>query len=191
MIKHPDGENLTKELLSLVSLPANARILDMGAGDGEAVILMRSLGYDATGVDREPCENVIAGDMTKLPFENETFDAVIAECAFSVCGDTKKAFSEARRVLKSGGMLCISDVYFKSENAPCLSLCAPATKSAWEKCADGFELTAFDDRTKVWTEFMIHCIWNGLDLGDCGYFKSAAKAKGGYFIAAFKKEERK
>ena len=79
MIKHPDGENLTKELLSLVSLTANARILDMGAGDGEAVILMRSLGYDATGVDREPCENVIAGDMTKLPFENETFDAVIAE----------------------------------------------------------------------------------------------------------------
>ena len=188
MIKHPDGENLTKELLSLVSLPANARILDMGAGDGEAVILMRSLGYDATGVDREPCENVIAGDMTKLPFEDECFDAVISECAFSVCGDTEKAFSEAQRVLKKGGMLCISDVYFKNGNAPCLSLKVPATKDGWETSADGFKLLEFHDRTKVWTEFMIHCIWNGLDLGDCGFFKSAAKAKGGYFIAAFEKE---
>ncbi len=189
MIKHPDGENLTRELIALAAIADNARILDMGAGDGEAVSLLRSLGFDAVGVDRIPGENVIEGDMTKLPFEDEYFDAVISECSFSVCGDTEKAFSEAHRVLKKGGMLCISDVYFKNENAPCLSLKIPAARKGWESCANGFTLTEFHDRTKVWTEFMIHCIWNGLDLGDCGYFKSAAKSKGGYFIAAFKKEE--
>lgn len=189
MIKHPDGENLTRELLSLISLPENARILDMGAGDGEALVLLRSLGYDAVGVDRISGENITQGDMTALPFEDESFDAVISECAFSVCGDTEKAFSEAHRVLKRGGFLLLSDVYFKAENAPCLSLQSPATKEGWEKTADGFKLKAFHDRTKVWTEFMIHCIWNGLDLGDCGYFKSAAKAKGGYFIAAWEKED--
>ena len=191
MIKHPDGENLTRELLSLATLPKGSRILDMGAGDGEAVILLRSLGYDAAGIDLNSSENVMAGDMTALPFEDNSFDAVISECAFSVCGDTEKAFSEAHRVLKNSGMLCISDVYFKSETSPCLSMKIPATKEGWETCAKGFTLTSFNDRTKVWTEFMIHCVWNGLDLGDCGYFKSAAKAKGGYFIAAFKKEERK
>ena len=189
MIKHPDGENLTRELISLSPLPANARILDMGAGDGEAVSLLRSLGFDAVGIDRVSGENIIEGDMTNLPSESESFDAVISECAFSVCGDAEKAFQEAHRVLKKGGVLCISDVYFKSENAPSLSLKIPATKDGWAKSAEGFTLTDFHDRTKVWTEFMIHCIWNGLDLGDCGYFKSAAKAKGGYFIAAFKKEE--
>ena len=189
MIKHPDGENLTRELLSLVPLPENARILDMGAGDGEAVALLRSLGYDAVGVDRVSGENIAQGDMTELPFADGSFDAVISECAFSVCGDTEKAFSEAHRVLKSGGFLLISDVYFKTENAPCLSLQIPAAKEGWEQTADGFKLKAFHDRTKVWTEFMIHCIWNGLDLGDCGYFKSAAKAKGGYFIAAWEKED--
>ena len=191
MVKHPDGENLTRELISLASLTADSRILDMGAGDGEAVILLRSLGYDAVGIDLIPSENVMAGDMTCIPFEDNSFDIVISECAFSVCGDTEKAFSEAHRVLKKGGMLCISDVYFKSETSPCLSMKIPATKENWEKSAKGFDLKTFNDRTKVWTEFMIHCVWNGLDLGDCGYFKSAAKAKGGYFTAAFKKEETK
>jgi len=189
MIKHPDGENLTRELLSLISLPEDSQILDMGAGDGEAVALLRALRYDAVGVDRISGENIAQGDMTELPFEDGSFDAVISECAFSVCGDTEKAFAEARRVLKRGGFLLISDVYFKAENAPCLSLQIPATKEGWEQAATGFKLKAFHDRTKVWTEFMIHCIWNGLDLGDCGYFKSAAKAKGGYFIAAWEKED--
>ena len=191
MIKHPDGENLTRELLSLTILPKNARILDMGAGDGETVSLLRSLGYYAVGVDLAASENITEGDMTALSFESESFDAVISECAFSVCGDTEKAFCEAHRVLKNGGTLLISDVYFKSEDAPCLSLKIPATKEGWEKTAGGFVLESFNDRTKVWTEFMIHCVWNGLDLGDCGYFKSAAKAKGGYFTAAWEKEERK
>lgn len=188
MIKHPDGEKMTRELISLSPIPNGACILDMGAGDGEAVSLLRSLGYDAVGVDRVSGENIIAGDMTDLPFEDECFDAVISECAFSVCGDTEKAFREAHRVLKNGGILYISDVYFKSENAPCLSLKEPAVKDSWERAAKGFSMTEFHDRTKVWTEFMIHCIWNGLDLGDCGFFKSAAKAKGSYFIAVFKKE---
>ena len=189
MRKHPDGENLTRELIALASLPENARILDMGAGDGEAVALLRSFGYDAYGVDLAAAENVTQGDMTALPFEDGIFDAVIAECAFSVCGDTEKAFREAYRVLKDNGTLCISDVYFKNDTAPCLSMKIPATKEGWENASEGFVLMNFCDRTKAWTEFMIHCIWNGLDLGDCGYFKSAAKAKGGYFISAWEKEE--
>lgn len=188
MIKHPDGERMTLELTYLASLPENARILDIGAGDGETVALLRSLGYDAIGIDKTASDTVIPGDMAALPFENNTFDSVIAECSMSVCGDTEKAFSEVYRVLKNGGKLCISDVYFKADNAPALSLSCPATKEGWVRNAKGFTLTEFHERTKVWTEFMIHCIWNGLDLGDCGYFKSAAKAKGGYFISVWEKE---
>ena len=188
MIKHPDGEKMTLELISLAELPQNARILNMGAGDGETTALLCSLGYDAVGIDKAAADNVTIGDMTELPFEDNTFDAVFAECSMSVCGDTEKAFKEAYRVLKKSGKLCISDVYFKADSAPGLSLSCPATKEGWVKNAAGFALTEFHDRTKVWTEFMIHCIWNGLDLGDCGYFKSAAKAKGGYFISLWEKE---
>lgn len=188
MIKHPDGENMTRELIALAPLNPNSHILDMGAGDGEAVELLRLMGYEAFGIDRIAAENVTAGDMTALPFEDECFDAVIAECSFSVCGDTEKAFDEAYRVLKPNGFLFLSDVYFKSENAPNLSLKTPAVKEGWIRAADAFELIEFHDRTKQWTEFIIHCIWNGLDLGDCGFYKSAAKAKAGYFLSLWKKE---
>lgn len=191
MIKHPDGKKMTLELIELSELSElskNARILDMGTGDGETVALLCSLGYDAVGIDKAAADNVTIGNMTALPFEDSTFDAVFAECSMSVCGDTEKAFGEAYRVLKKGGKLCISDVYFKADNAPTLSLNCPATKEGWVQTAKRFTLTEFHDRTKVWTEFMIHCIWNGLDLGDCGYFKSAAKAKGGYFISLWEKE---
>ena len=188
MIKHPNGKNMTKELISLSGISPKSRILDMGAGDGETVALLRSLGYDAVGIDLNSCENIISADMTDLPFGNECFDAVISECSFSVCGNTEKAFFEAHRVLKPGGMLCLSDVYFKSSNAPNLSLKSPATKDGWVQAGYLFNLTEFIDHTKEWTEFMIHCIWNGLDLGDCGFYKSAAKSKGGYFISVWKKE---
>lgn len=177
---------MTAELITLATAENGQHILDMGAGDGEAVEFLCSLGYNAVGIDRVGGENIILGDMTVLPFENSSFDIVIAECSFSVCGNTKRAFEEAFRVLKPDGILCISDVYFKCDNAPALSLPFPASKSGWISTASGFELCEFQDRSKQWTEFMIHCMWNGLDLGDCGFCKSAAKSKCGYFISSWK-----
>ena len=56
MIKHPNGENMTKELIALSGISAKSRILDMGAGDGETVTLLRSLEYDALGIDRNAGE---------------------------------------------------------------------------------------------------------------------------------------
>ena len=38
---HPGGIAHTRHLLDLASLPAGARILDLGAGAGESVLLMR------------------------------------------------------------------------------------------------------------------------------------------------------
>lgn len=186
MIKHPNGLNMTSGLIALSTAKKGQHILDMGAGDGETVKFLCSLGYNAVGIDKIGGDNIISGDMTSLPFEDSSFDIIIAECTFSVCGNTEKAFSEAFRVLKPNGMLCVSDVYFKDESAPNLSLPTPATKSGWISTASGFELCEFHDRSKQWTEFMIHCIWNGLDLGDCGFCKSAAKAKCGYFISSWK-----
>ena len=52
MNRHPGGEEHTRRLLELAALPEGARILDMGAGGGEAVRLMRAEGFRATGMDR-------------------------------------------------------------------------------------------------------------------------------------------
>lgn len=187
MIKHPDGTSMTKELLSEACLKPGAFVLDLGAGDGETVALLRSLGFNAEGVDLSPGVGVISGDITALPFPDEYYDAAIAECTFSVCGNAAAAFSEARRVLSPSGILMLSDVYYKSENAPSLSLPCPAVKDGWIETADGFELVHFADRTDVWTEYIIDCVWHGKDIGDCGFYKAAVKSKCGYFISVWKK----
>ena len=54
MTRHPGGDGHTRELLRLAALPRGARILDMGAGDGEALRLMRAEGFDAAGIDLAP-----------------------------------------------------------------------------------------------------------------------------------------
>ena len=50
------------------------------------------------------------GDAEKLPFANETFDAVICECALYTFPDKPAAASELARVLKPGGRVGISDL---------------------------------------------------------------------------------
>ena len=189
MSKHPNGDIMTRELIEMSDLLPGASILDMGAGDGESVMLLRELGYSSVGIDRVPSDCVQVGDMTHPAFPDSSFDGVLSECAFSVCGDAALAFAEARRILRPGGVLMLSDVYFKSENAPALSLPYPAQKNGWERTAHGFSLEKFLDRSDVWTQFIIDCVWNGRDLGDCGYLKCAGKAKCGYFISIWKKTE--
>ncbi len=191
MRKHPDGENTTVRLLTMAGLPDNARVLDLGAGDGETVRLLRSRGMDATGIDFNPGRDVMAGDMRDLPFPDGAFDAVIAECSLSVCGDTGKALEEAGRVLKPDGLLLVSDVYGRElRTAPRLSLPRPATRAGWRRTASGFRLLTWEDITPVWTEYLIHALFAGEDLGDCGFFSSQRGKNIGYFLAVWKRRRR-
>ena len=189
MQKHPDGLNLTTRMLTAAGLVPPLRVLDMGAGDGETVAELNALGFTAVGIDRRPAEGVTAGDMTALPFSDGSFDAVISECSFSVCGNAEGAFQEARRVLRPGGTLLLSDVYFKADAAPGLSLPCPATEEGWRQTASGFRRLIWQDCSEEWLQFIVHCIWNGIELGDCGYYRQAAKARAGYFLSVWHRED--
>ncbi|MBQ6927548.1 MAG: class I SAM-dependent methyltransferase [Oscillospiraceae bacterium] len=139
-------------MITLADLTAGARVLDMGAGSGEAVRLMQALGYDAHGIDLEPRSGMVApGDFLHLPYADTSFDAVLSQCAFFVSGDVPGALREARRVLKPGGTLMLSDVFFE----------APA--SAVE--AAGFELLQLEDMTDAWREYYLEALWQGEDCG--------------------------
>ena len=54
MKSHPGGIEHTRRMVALAALRANSKVLDMGAGDGETVELLRSMGFDAVGIDIEP-----------------------------------------------------------------------------------------------------------------------------------------
>ena len=83
MRSHPGGKEHTLHLLELAGLREGDAVLDMGAGDGEAVLLMRSMGIAASGIDLEPrSPDVEQGDMLRTSFPDRCFDAVLSQCSF-------------------------------------------------------------------------------------------------------------
>lgn len=59
--------------------------------------------------------NFLQGDVTNLPFTDESFDLVLSVNGFHVFPDKISAHAEVFRVLKRGGIFCGS-VYVKGEN---------------------------------------------------------------------------
>jgi ubiquinone/menaquinone biosynthesis C-methylase UbiE len=62
----------------------------------------------------------VAADMRTLPFEDESFDAVVSNYAFHHLVDADKAIAlaEARRVLVPGGRLVVCDMMFSLSLQP-------------------------------------------------------------------------
>ena len=109
MYRHPGGENAVLNLIGRASLAPGAKVIDLGAGDGDAVRLLRALGYEANGVDITPGEDVDSGDLFNLDCELGSFDAVLSQCTFLLTGDVPGAMAAAGRILRPGGILLYSD----------------------------------------------------------------------------------
>ena len=181
MNSHPGGAGHTRQLLDIAALPAGSRILDLGAGDGSTVSLLRALGYMADGIDLKPQvplawqeetnshrENlpivpkplVQKGNLLATGYPDESFDAVLSECSFYVSGHVPQALAEAARILKPDGFLLWSDVFFDDP--------LPLLQEA------GFSMLSLEDITPLWREYYLEAIWNGADVscvpkGKCRY----------------------
>lgn len=113
----PGGLELTRLGLAACQFPPAVRLCDIGCGAGATIALLTSLGYQAIGVDLLPSESSVQADAAALPFDDDSFDGVLFECSFSKIAAPEKALSEARRVLKAGGKLLISDFYARGQPA--------------------------------------------------------------------------
>jgi len=118
-------------------VPAGGSVLDIGSGFGAFVIVARRRGYKAVGLEisryeveyaRErlveeipeckPDEIFIQADAVRLPFADNTFDAVTMWNVLEHVPDAYCALSEARRVIKQGGiiyMMCPNYAAFRRE----------------------------------------------------------------------------
>ncbi len=98
-------------VLSETGAGVGKKILDVGCGTGLFLEMASKTGAEITGVDFSPGflefskQRLPEGDfhlaeMEKLPFADNTFDAVVGVNSFQFSKDPVKAFKEAKRVSK-------------------------------------------------------------------------------------------
>ena len=148
MLGHPGGEKHSRYLIELAFLDKGSKWLDMGAGDGSAVRLLRSLGYAAEGIDLEPRgKDVTRGSFLECPWQDDFFDGILSQCSFYVSGNVPGGLQEASRLLRKGGKLVFSDV---TENVVTLL----------NQCREAhFAVRHLEDLTDQWKEYYLEALW--------------------------------
>ena len=115
--------------LDLASLETGERVLDLGSGSGTDVFCAaQQVGTEGSviGVDFTPEQvrkatrlrdeagiaqvEFIRASIDELPFEDESFDAVISNGVINLSPVKGRVFSEAARVLRSGGRMALADI---------------------------------------------------------------------------------
>ncbi|MEM7021161.1 MAG: class I SAM-dependent methyltransferase [Pseudomonadota bacterium] len=97
-------------------------VLDAAGGPGRQSVELARRGLQVTGVDRSPamlararaklpkCE-FLEGDLTDLPLEPESFEAIVCALALVHLPELGAVMAEFARVLRPGGRVIISDVH--------------------------------------------------------------------------------
>jgi ubiquinone/menaquinone biosynthesis C-methylase UbiE len=114
--RHELRERFLLELF--LSAKPGRKVLNVGAGQGSFSSVLEDHGFDVTSTDVSPpaCRvlaervrgPVAQADVTALPFPESTFDAVVLGEVIEHVEDDVRALSEARRVLRPGGVAAIS-----------------------------------------------------------------------------------
>jgi arsenite methyltransferase len=139
--------------LAFVSVEPGMTVLDHACGGGMDLLLAarrvgptgRAIGIDMTPMMREMAAasaleagladrvEIRAGMFEDLPVESASIDVVISNGVVNLAPDKRRVFSEIRRVLRPGGVLCLADVVVQRE----LSQVARSETELWAACIGG------------------------------------------------------
>ena len=99
--------------------PRDARVVELFCGRGNGLRALARLGFtNIEGIDLSPAlaaqyegpGKVVVGDCRKLPYADESKDALIVQGGLHhlpvLPGDLEATLADARRVLKPGGLFC-------------------------------------------------------------------------------------
>ncbi len=138
--------------VNLLDLKEGEKVLDLGSGLGIDVFLAsENVDESGTAVGIDASEDMVRkakeiarensyenvefkkGEMEELPFEDESFDAVISNCVINLSTDKLQTYNEIYRVLKPGGRILISDIVGEGE----LPEKVRKNPKAWAACIGG------------------------------------------------------
>lgn len=99
---------------------SHAVICDLGCGDGYGSYKFAQAGYHVTGIDvsedmivkakslnSDTTANFQKGDISRLPFADNSFDAVVAINSLEWTESPLEVLKEMQRVVKPGGKACV------------------------------------------------------------------------------------
>ena len=117
-LAEPQNVQLFTDALDEAGVSPGTAVLDVGCGSGLALSLADERGARTSGIDispslldvarrRVPGADLHEGGLDGLPFDDESFDAVLAINALQFAADPGGALGEIHRVLRPGGRLAI------------------------------------------------------------------------------------
>jgi 2-polyprenyl-3-methyl-5-hydroxy-6-metoxy-1,4-benzoquinol methylase len=133
-------------MLARIELSGVTTILDVGCGEGRFSRMLAARGLQTAGID--PSQSLIrqarllhpqgdyrAAYAEELPFDDRTFDAVVAYMSLIDIPDLKAAIREMDRVLRPGGQLLIANLN---------GFCSASNPAGWRVENDGSQAFLID-----------------------------------------------
>lgn len=155
---HPGGLALTRRLANALGLRPGQRVADIASGPGATARLLAGeyhvtvdgVDLSETNIDRARAAAEKAGlrkrmgfhhgDAEALPLPDNTFDALVCECALCTFPDKAAAAQQFARILRPGGWVGITDVTITDAGLPA----ELTTLTAWVTCiADARTVTDY------------------------------------------------
>lgn len=149
-ILHPGGIAATYELLELLNLDKNKKVLDIACGKGRtSVYIAKKYGCQVVGIEileksieqaknyakKNGVEHLVSfqvADAHNLPFSDDEFDVTVAQAMLILVKDKVKVVEEATRVLKPYGRSGWLELSWKKE--PTQEFLDVATKEICAAC---------------------------------------------------------
>ncbi|WP_027398477.1 DVU_1556 family methyltransferase [Anaerovorax odorimutans] len=124
----PGGFKLTEKGIQFCKISSKDYVLDLGCGQGATVnYLFKKHNINAIGIDpsvklikiakeKYGHKQFFIGDGNNIPFQNNSFNCVFAECTLSLMDNLECTLKQVYRVLKDEGWFIITDVYAQNPN---------------------------------------------------------------------------